>query len=244
MKSAIRIDNLSVKYDTSTILHNVTCTIPQGSLAAIVGPNGSGKTTLIRAIMQQITYHGSIFIFEQPHKTQFHKIAHIAQRSSIDWNFPICVLDVVIMGRYTAQNIGRRPSAQDYQIAHQALEQVGMLDYADRPIGKLSGGQQQRVFLARALCQQADLFILDEPFIGIDLATEQMMFNLFARLQQQGKTIIVVHHDLIAVQKYFDFILLVHQHNITAGPACTVMTPENIKQTFYHSAPLYEHTFL
>lgn len=235
MKPAIAIKNLNVAYQRNQILYNLNFIAEVGTLVAIVGPNGSGKTTLLQSIMGLLPCTGNIAIFDQPSSSQRHKIAYIAQRSSVDWSFPISVLDIVMMGRYGQLKFGQRPTAHDKNIALDALTQVKMLEHADQPIGHLSGGQQQRVFLARALAQQADIFIMDEPFIGIDITTEKIMLDLFAQLKQNNKTIIVVHHDLVTVQKYFDVIFFMNKKEIASGPMITTMTAENIAKTF-HSA--------
>ncbi|MBV8660712.1 MAG: ABC transporter ATP-binding protein, partial [Candidatus Dependentiae bacterium] len=200
MKPAIVIKNLTVAYQQIPVLHNLDFIVQTGTLVAIVGPNGSGKTTLLQSIMGLLPYTGNISILDQPSQSQRHKIAYIPQRSSVDWTFPASVLDIVIMGRYGKLKFGQRPTNQDQEIALQALHQVKMIEFIDRPIGQLSGGQQQRVFLARALAQQADIFIMDEPFVGIDMITEKIMLDLFSQLKKTGKTIIVVHHDLMTVK--------------------------------------------
>ena len=235
MKPAIAIKNLTVAYQNNSVLHNLNFIVHTGTLVAIVGPNGSGKTTLLQSIMGLLPSTGCISIFDQPSSTQHHKIAYIPQRSSVDWTFPASVLDVVMMGRYGQLKFGQRPSKHDQEIALQALSQVKMIDYINQPIGQLSGGQQQRVFLARALAQQADIYIMDEPFIGVDMVTEKIMLDLFRQLKLENKTIVVVHHDLITVKKYFDTIFFMNRKEIASGPMATTMTQENIAKTF-HSA--------
>lgn len=244
MKPAISIKNLTVAYEHNQILHNLNFVAETGSLIAIVGPNGSGKTTLLQSIMGLLPMTGQISIFDQPHQSQLNKIAYIPQRSSVDWAFPACVLDVVMMGRYGQLKFGQRPTTHDKNLALQALAQVKMIEYSDRPIGQLSGGQQQRVFLARALAQQADIYIMDEPFIGVDMATEKIMLNLFIQLQQEKKTILVVHHDLITVKKHFDFIFFMNKKEIASGPMATTMTTENIVKTFHSAIEIDDADFL
>lgn len=230
---AISIKNLTVNYGKEPIVSNLNLAIPIGSLVAIVGPNGSGKTTLLQSIMGLLSWTGQITIFNQPVHTQLNNIAYIPQRSSIDWTMPLSVFDVVIMGRYGKLRIGQKTTAHDKQLVLQALEQVKLLDYKNTPIEALSGGQQQRIFLARALVQQAEIYIMDEPFIGIDMVTEKIMLTIFKQLQQMNKTIVVVHHDLITVQKYFDSILFMNRKEIAYGPVATTITPENILKTFH-----------
>jgi manganese/zinc/iron transport system ATP- binding protein len=244
MKPAIAIKNLSVSYQADRILENFDFVIDAGSLLAIVGPNGSGKTTLIQSIMGLLPSTGTISIFDQPSSMQRHKIAYIPQRSSIDWSFPASVLDVVMMGRYGNLKFGQRPTVHDKTIALHAIEQVSMIDYLDRPIGQLSGGQQQRIFLARALAQQADILILDEPFVGVDIVTEQIMLDIFLELKSTGKTIVVVHHDVITVKKHFDAVCLINRKVIASGPMATTMTQENITRTFRGAIDLHDLTFL
>jgi manganese/zinc/iron transport system ATP- binding protein len=244
MKPAIAIKNLTVAYQDNKILHNLNFVAQVGTLVAIMGPNGSGKTTLLQSIMGFLAYSGQITIFDQPSTSQLHTIAYIPQRSSVDWTFPASVLDVVLMGRYGQLRFGQRPTIADTQIALHALEQVNMADLADRSIAQLSGGQQQRIFLARALAQQAEIYIMDEPFIGIDMTTEQIMLDIFLQLKQQQKTIIVVHHDVLTVKKYFDTIFFMNRKEIASGPIATTMTAENIAQTFHGTTHTDDYNFL
>ncbi len=244
MKPAIAIKNLTVAYQHDPILHNLNFVAEIGALVAIVGPNGGGKTTLLQSIMGLLPCTGQITIFDLPSASQRHKIAYIPQRSSVDWTFPASVLDIVMMGRYGQLKFGQRTTAADKNIALQALDQVKMLDLAQQPIEYLSGGQQQRVFLARALAQQADIYIMDEPFIGIDMTTEKIMLDIFLQLKQEQKTIIVVHHDLVTVKKYFDTIFFMNRKEIASGPITTTMTAENIAQTFHATTISHVHNFL
>ncbi|MBP6870356.1 metal ABC transporter ATP-binding protein [Candidatus Babeliales bacterium] len=240
LKNAISITNLTVAYNQAPILNNLNLHVQVGTLVAIVGPNGSGKTTLVQSIMGLLPSTGSISIFDQPHHLQQHHIAYIPQRSCVDWTFPLSVLDVVLMGRYSSLKFGQRPTMHDKEIATQAIEQVNMSKYIHQPIGNLSGGQQQRIFLARAIVQQAEIYIMDEPFVGIDMVTEKIMLDIFTQLQQQNKTIIVVHHDLTTVQKYFDFIFLMNRKEIASGPIATTLTQENIIKTFHTAIDFHD----
>lgn len=244
MKPALAIKNLTVSYDNHPILHNLNLSIDQGSLVAFVGPNGSGKSTLMQSIMGLLPSSGTIAIFDQPSQYQRHKIAYIPQRSCVDWTFPISAFDVVMMGRYGHLKFGQRPSEQDTIITQQALEKVALTKIANQPIGKLSGGQQQRVFLARALAQQADMYIMDEPFAGVDRVTEEIMLNLFLQLKQDKKTIIVVHHDIMTVKKYFDSVFLMNRKIIAHGPTATTLTAANMNQTFRSSIDIHDLNFL
>lgn len=240
LQTAISIKNLTVAYNREPILHNLNLTVQTGALLAIVGPNGSGKTTLLQSIMGLLPSTGEISIFDQPHHEQKHNIAYIQQRSSIDWDFPLSVFEVVLMGRYGQLKFGQRPTVHDRTIALNALDQVKMMDYINQPIGNLSGGQQQRIFLARALVQQAEIYIMDEPFVGIDMVTEKIMLTIFSQLQQENKTIIVVHHDLITVQKYFNSIFFMNRKEIASGPIATTLTQENIIKTFHTTIDLHD----
>lgn len=230
-KPSIAIQNLSVSYDTHVVLSNITCTIPTGALLAIVGPNGAGKSTLLKTLLGfKKPNEGSVQLHYSP--TAISPIAYVPQRTSVDWDFPATVLDVVLMGRY--QHIGwfRWPSKTDYAIAHSALQQLKMDQFCDQPIGNLSGGQQQRVFLARALAQEAEIYLLDEPFVGVDKPSELTMMSLLKQLRDAGKTIVMVHHDLLTVADYFDQILLINTKQIAYGPVTQVLTPEYLDTTY------------
>lgn len=232
-RNIISVKDLTVVYHEKPVIWDLNLQIPQGSMCGIVGPNGSGKTTLLRSILGIITpITGTIKIFDEPFNKKNHNIAYVPQRNSVDWTFPVSVHDVVMMGRYDKLSWWQRPTQKDFEIVTWALEQVLMTPYQDRHISELSGGQQQRVFLARALAQQADIFMLDEPFAGIDMVTEQLILKLLKTLQSQGKTIIVVHHDLATVQQYFDWTFLMNVKHIACGPTMQTLTPMNIQKTF------------
>ena len=237
--SAIEISNLTVAYNNRPVLWNVDCTISQGAMVAIIGPNGAGKTTLLKTMLGLLSpLAGNIILLGKPYKQMKKCIAYVPQRSLVDWDFPVTVIDVVLMGTYAKLGWLRRPGKDEYAAAYKALEQVNMLTYAHTPIGQLSGGQQQRIFVARALVQDAPLYMLDEPFIGIDKNTEQIIGNLLKQEQQKGKTIMVVHHDLHTVQTYFDSALLLNKINIAHGPLAHSFTHENLQKTFnYVSLP-------
>ena len=233
MKHALTVNNISIAYQQNKVVHDLNFAAPTGSLLAIVGPNGSGKTSLLKAIMGlMIPTKGEILIFDKPCTTQRKKIAYIPQRSSVDWNFPATSLDIVLMGSYGKLSFGQPPGYQEKQCALQALAQVNMTAFADTPISQLSGGQQQRLFIARALVQDAEIYLLDEPFVGVDIVTETIVFNLFKQLQKANKTIIVVHHDLLTVKKYFDTVLLMNKTAIAFGPTATTMTSDSITKAF------------
>lgn len=230
---AIELHNLTVSYDSKPALWNADYTLPEGVLAGIVGPNGSGKSTMLKAIMGLVTpASGTVRVFGQDFEAMRKRIAYVPQRSSVDWDFPITVMETVLMGRYRPGNLFRRSSAEDRRIAVEALQNVQMEAFARRQISQLSGGQQQRVFIARALAQQADLFLLDEPFAGVDAATEQTIMELLRRLRDQGKTLVVVHHDLQTVAQYFDWLILVNTRLIGCGPVAEMFSPEKLQQTY------------
>jgi manganese/zinc/iron transport system ATP- binding protein len=230
---ALEIKNLTVAYQDTPVLWQVNATIPHGVLLAIVGPNGAGKTTLLKSMLGLIKpVAGTIALCGGTFKQNIHKIAYVPQRTSVDWDFPATVFDVVLMGRYRHMGWFKRPSQTDYDEVHIALAQVGMHAYADRHISHLSGGQQQRIFLARALVQHADIYMLDEPFIGIDSATEHTMVQIFKQLCALGKTILIVHHDLQTLHQYFDWMWLVNKRSIVCGPIVDVLRQEYIQAAY------------
>ena len=197
----LHVMNLTVAYNDTPVLWQVNGTVDRGTMLAIVGPNGAGKTTLLKSVLGLITpISGRISFFGGTYAEYRKRIAYVPQRMSVDWDFPATVLDVVLMGRYGHIGWIKRPGAVDYDEAHFALEQVGMGKYRHEHIGQLSGGQQQRIFLARALVQNADLYLMDEPFDGVDVVTERTMISLLKQLRDLGKTVIVVHHDLQTLQ--------------------------------------------
>jgi manganese/zinc/iron transport system ATP- binding protein len=231
---ALDVHNLTVAYKEKAVLQDIDISVPQGVLVGIVGPNGAGKTTFIKSILGLVKpMHATISVLGKPlSRDMFSKIAYVPQRSSIDWDFPINALDVVLMGSYKKLGWLKRPGSQEYEQAHQALEKVGLSAYASRQIGQLSGGQQQRVFLARALVQNADIYLMDEPFAGVDIASEKTIIDVLKTLINQGKTGLVVHHDLHTVQSYFDWLLMLNIHKVACGPVETVFTTENIIATY------------
>lgn len=200
---------------------------------AIVGPNGAGKTTLIKSILGLLKpAAGKVEIFGKPLSKVRKRVGYVPQRSSVDWDFPTTALDVVIMGMYGLLGWFRRPGKREKNEAMKALEKVGMADFYDRQINQLSGGQQQRVFLARALVQQSDIYFMDEPFVGVDATTEKAIVNILKELRKQGKTVVVVHHDLQTLKEYFDWAFLINVRQIALGPVEEVMTDENLKLAY------------
>lgn len=235
---AIDIKNLTVSYQSTTVLDRVHLEIPSGHLVAIVGPNGAGKTTLIKAMLNLVDNKSGVVTYPHlPANGRKRKIAYVPQSSSVDWNFPTTVLDVVMMGRYGHIGWLKRPSNKDKALTLEVLEKVGMLEFKDRQIGQLSGGQQQRVFLARALVQEAEIYLLDEPFKGVDVTTEEIIVNALKELREQGKTIMVVHHDLDTVEEYFDWVVMLNKEIVGTGPVDTTFTRENICLTYCKKVP-------
>jgi manganese/zinc/iron transport system ATP- binding protein len=229
----LEIHDLSVAYHRKPVLYGIDATVPAGRLIGIVGPNGAGKSTLLKAIMGLLpAASGWVKVFGKTYAENCRRVGYVPQRESVDWDFPVNVMDVVLMGRYGRLGLARRPGAQDRAIATRCLEQVHMLPYARRQIGNLSGGQQQRVFLARALAQESDLYLMDEPFVGVDAATEAAIITLLQELKAQGKTVLVVHHDLSSARAYFDMLLLLNMRLVAFGPTAEVFTPEILQTTY------------
>ena len=230
---ALSVDDLTVAYRGVPAIWDVDASVPEGVLLGIVGPNGAGKTTLLRAATQLIPRAaGTVRFFGQPYKQVLSQVAYVPQRGSVDWDFPTTVLDIVLMGLYGRLGWWRRPRARERHAALDALAQVGMQDYADRPISQLSGGQQQRAFLARALVQDARLYLMDEPFAAVDAVTERAIVQLMQQLRAAGRTVIVVHHDLQTVPRYFDWLLLLNVELVACGPTEEVFTAANLQRTY------------
>lgn len=230
---ALEIHDMTVAYQRRPVLWDIDLTIPEGNLVGIVGPNGAGKTTLIKAVLGLVPLaSGKVEIYGKSYVEQRQLVGYVPQRESVDWDFPVTVRDVVLMGTYGRLGWFRRPGKSERSIADQALEQVGMSAFAKRQIRQLSGGQQQRVFLARALAQDAQLYFLDEPFAGVDAATESAIFDVLHTLRDNGKTVLVVHHDLQTVRDYFDHVILLNMRLVACGPVDTTFTNENLQQTY------------
>ena len=230
---AIEVMDLTVAYRDRPALWDVDLTVPRGVLLAVVGPNGAGKTTLIKSILGLIRpAAGRILVHGRPYREQRRLVAYVPQRGSVDWDFPTSVLDVVMMGRYGALGWVRRPGRAERDAALRALAQTGMQEFAGRQISQLSGGQQQRVFLARALVQDAQVYLMDEPFQGVDATTEVAIVELLRELRAQGRTVIVVHHDLQTVAQYFDWVALLNVRRIASGPVGEVFTDANLRLAY------------
>ena len=237
MEWAVEVEDMTVAYTTKPVLWDVDMKVPIGSLAAIVGPNGAGKSTLLKAMLGLLTViSGSVKFYIDHHlamdKKDYKKIAYVPQSGSVDWDFPTTVLDVVHMGRYGHLGWFKRPSKKDNELPLSMIEKMGMSDYVNRQIRQLSGGQQQRVFLARALVQEADIYLMDEPFKGVDKTTEHAIISLLQEMKARGKTVIVVHHDLNTVPQYFDWVTMVNKQTVAYGPVVDTFTDEAIERTY------------
>lgn len=233
IEPALEIHDLTVAFDRKPVLWNIDLTIPQGKLIGVIGPNGAGKSTLIKAVMGILDLSsGYVKIFDRDIGEVRSRISYVPQRESVDWDFPASVLDVVLMGRYAHLGLFKRPRKADRDIAMDCLKKVGMDSFARRQISQLSGGQQQRTFLARALAQQADIYFMDEPFSGVDAATEKTIINLLRNMTHHGKTVMVVHHDLHSVSQYFDWVIMLNTRLVAFGPTETTFTPKNLHETY------------
>lgn len=230
---AIDVHDLTVAYARKPVIWDIDCAIPHGSLTAIAGPNGAGKSTLLKAILGLVPpISGHALVLGEPIEKVRHRVGYVPQRESVDWDFPVSVLDVVLMGTYGRVGWIRRPGKRERAFAEECLEKVGLMPFRDRQISHLSGGQQQRVFVARALAQDSDVYLLDEPFAGVDAATEAAILKVLRELRSAGKTIVAVHHDLQTVSQYFDHAVLLNVHIIAAGKIADVFTAENLQKTY------------
>ena len=229
----LEIHDLTAGYDKKPVLWGIDLKVPKGKLVGIVGPNGAGKSTLIKAIMGLVPpSSGWVKIFGKPYSENRRRVGYVPQRESVDWDFPVTVMDVVMMGRYGHVGWFKRPKKVDREIARDCLDKVKMLPFAKRQISNLSGGQQQRVFLARALAQESDVYFMDEPFAGVDAATETAIIALLHELREKGKTLLVVHHDLPTARNYFDQLLLLNMRVVAYGETEEVFTYELLQKTY------------
>ena len=229
----LEIHDLTVAYHKRPVLWGVDVEVPAGQLVGVIGPNGAGKSTLIKAAMGLLPVSsGWVKVFGRPVKDNLRRVGYVPQRESVDWDFPVSVMDVVLMGRYGHLGLFKRPRKEDREVARECLEKVKMLPYADRQISNLSGGQQQRVFLARALAQESDLYFMDEPFAGVDAATEAAIVTILQELKDQGKTLLVVHHDLPTAKTYFDSLLLLNMRVVAFGPTEEVFNCDLLQSTY------------
>lgn len=238
---ALKTHQLSVNYDKTPVLWDISLEIPRGKLVGIIGPNGAGKTTLIKTILGLIKpISGYVECFGEPVETVRQKIAYVPQRESVDWDYPITVKELVLMGRYGKLGLLRWPKKADYAAAEHYLTLVGMEKFAHKQISQLSGGQQQRVFLARALIQEADIYLMDEPFAGVDHATESSLVKVLRDLITQNKTVLVVHHDLNTLENYFDWLVAVNMRLVASGPTQDVYHAETLKAAYGVSYSLFD----
>jgi len=229
----VAIHDMTVAYNRKPVLWDVDLDVPEGTLVGIIGPNGAGKSTLIKAVLDLIPRaSGDVMIYGKPYREQSEHVAYVPQRESVDWDFPVDALDVVTMGRYARIGWCRPVTRAHREHARVALERVGMADYAHRQISQLSGGQQQRVFLARALAQDADIYFMDEPFAGVDAATEKIIVEILRGLRSSGKTVLAVHHDLQTVPEYFDHLIMLNMRVVAVGPTKQVFTRDNLHKTY------------
>tara|TARA_R110002072_G_scaffold22615_1_gene79499 strand:+ start:346198 stop:346935 length:738 start_codon:yes stop_codon:yes gene_type:complete len=232
-KIAIKVDDLTVAYNYKPVLWDIDLLVPEGVLMAIVGPNGAGKSTLIKAILNIIKpIAGSVTIYDKPYTEQRKLVGYVPQKGSVDWDFPTTALDVVMMGTYSSLGWIRRPGQKEKKASLEALEKVGMLSFKNRQISQLSGGQQQRVFLARALVQDAAIYLMDEPFQGVDATTEIAIINILKELRKARKTVVVVHHDLQTVPEYFDWVTFLNVKKIATGPVKEIFNDDNLTKTY------------
>lgn len=241
MKSSIDVTNLHVSYHGTEVVTDVSFSFEGGKIIGIIGPNGAGKSTLMKAVLGIIPKDkGTIDFGGRTIKQVQKKIAYVPQRTNIDWDFPITVEDTVLLGTYPGLGVFKRPGKEEKQFALECLKKVKMEEFSKRQIGELSGGQQQRIFLARALAQKADLFFLDEPFVGIDVASEETIIAILKDLKDAGKTVFVVHHDLATVEEYFDDLILINKVLLDSGPVEKVFKPEIMEKAYRSNFAILE----
>ncbi len=231
--AAIEVHDLTVAYSEKPVLWDIDLTVPPGVLMAVVGPNGAGKTTLIKSMLGLVKpVSGAVLVNGLPYRARAQAVAYVPQRGSVDWDFPTTVNDVVLMGTYGRLGWFRRPGRREQAAATDAIHRVGMDAFAHRQINQLSGGQQQRAFLARALVQDAPVYLMDEPFQGVDAVTERAIVEVLRELRDRGRTVLVVHHDLQSVPEYFDWVTILNVRMIASGPVESTFTPENLRLAY------------
>lgn len=239
--AAVNVSGVSVSYGPNTVVSDVSFSLPRGALAAIIGPNGAGKSTLLKAMLGLVRRdRGSVLLLGAPLSSVRRRVAYMPQRSDVDWTFPITVLEVALLGTYPSLGLFRRPGARERTWAHECLARVGMHDYADRHISELSGGQQQRVFIARALAQKPEMFLLDEPFVGIDAASADAIMEVLRQETAAGRTVVAVHHDLAGVRAQFSHAVLLNRSLVAAGPIEAVFRPEIIGHAYEANLQLFQ----
>lgn len=233
MNVAIETHQLTVAYHSTPVIWDVNLQVPQLGMTGIIGPNGAGKSTLLKAILGIIPkLTGRVDVFDQPIHKACADLAYVPQRSTIDWDFPTTVFDLVLMGTYGRLRWFQRPGSKEHDQAYEALKLVEMEAFANRQIGELSGGQQQRAFLARAFVQQSSIYLLDEPFAGVDAKTEKALIEILHQQREAGKTIVMVHHDLSTVEQYFDHVVLINKQVVASGETASTFTSQNVEKTY------------
>lgn len=238
---ALQAHQLTVNYDKTPVLWDISLEVPSGTIVGIIGPNGAGKSTLIKTALGLVPpISGKIEFFGLPLSETRHRVAYVPQRESVDWDFPTTVRDLVMMGRYGMLGLCKRPRQADKAAVNHCLNLMGMTQYAERQISQLSGGQQQRAFIARALVQEADIYFMDEPFAGIDMATEAVIMQTLHQLKNKGKTVFIVHHDLNTVESYFDWIIMLNMRLIACGSVVEVFNAETLNMTYGKSYALLD----
>ena len=243
-KIPVTVRDLTVAYHRKPVLWDIDCDIQEGKIIGIIGPNGAGKSTLLKAILDLIPKaSGKVLVYGQPYRKQRHRVGYVPQRESVDWDFPVTALDVVAMGQYGKIGWFRPVTRSHKANALEAMVRVGMADYANRQINQLSGGQQQRIFLARALVQNAQIYFMDEPFAGVDAATEKAIIKLLQEFREVGKTVVVIHHDLQTVAEYFDYLILLNMRIVAAGPTKDVFNQSNLQKTYGGRLTLLDEAF-
>jgi manganese/zinc/iron transport system ATP- binding protein len=231
--AGLEFHDVTVAYGRRPVLWNVDLAVPGACLFGIIGPNGAGKSTLLKAALGLVPLAGGeVRILGAPLEQVRSRVGYVPQRESVDWDFPVTVTDVVLMGTYARLGWLRRPGPRERSLAAECLDRVGLSDVADRQIGRLSGGQQQRVFLARALAQQADVYFLDEPMAGVDARSQERIFRVLSDLRAEGRLVVIVHHDLRSVAEWFDAVALIDMRLVATGPVAEVLTPENLRRTY------------
>lgn len=242
-QQVITVKGISVSYEKKRVLTNIFLNIFSGNIYGVVGPNGAGKSTLFKAMLGLIEANtGEVIFHGKTLKEKRKQVVYVPQKNDVDWSFPATVFDIVLMGRYPHKTVFQRLNSHDKEMAMHALEEVDMVNFRDRQIGELSGGQQQRVFLARALCQEANIFLLDEPFVGVDITTEERIIQILKKLTEEGKTLLVVHHDLSTVEEYFDKVILLNQRLVAYGDTNNTFTKENIAKAYGGQLPILHKT--
>ncbi|MBS4209203.1 metal ABC transporter ATP-binding protein [Bacillus sp. FJAT-50079] len=233
LTKAVKVEHLQVSYYGNEAVKNVSFEVEAGKLVGIIGPNGAGKSTLLKSLLGLLPIdNGHVRILGKKIEEIRRQIAYVPQRSNIDWDFPISVFETVMLGTYPNLKAFRKPRKKEKEISLQCLKKVGMESFKDRQIGELSGGQQQRVFLARAMAQQTDILFLDEPFVGIDVSSEETIVRILKELCEQGKTVMLVHHDLTKAKEYFDELILLNKELVEFGPVSKVLKPEVITRAY------------